>query len=64
MKVFKNLNITKETTIECSYVMNTILVNGEAVGLILIISKDEKLGETEAQMSGIVASFMTKYLEQ
>ena len=44
--------------------MNTILVNGEAVGLILIISKDEKLGETEAQMSGIVASFMTKYLEQ
>lgn len=61
---FKNLNITKETTIECSYVMNTILVNGEAVGLILIISKDEKLGETEAQMSGIVASFMTKYLEQ
>lgn len=61
---FKELEILNDDSLECSYVLNTILVNGEAVGLILIISEDEKLGENEMQMAGIVSSFMTKYLEQ
>ena len=55
---FKELEILNDDSLECSYVLNTILVNGEAVGLILIISEDEM------QMAGIVSSFMTKYLEQ
>lgn len=61
---FKELKILNDDSLECSFVLNTILVNGEAVGLILIISEDEKLGENEMQMAGIVSSFMTKYLEQ
>ena len=61
---FKELNFIDEEIITCSYVMSTILVNGEAAGMILIISEDEKLGETEMQIAGIVSSFMTKYLEQ
>ncbi len=61
---FKELNVTDNKTITCSYVINTILVNGEAVGLILILNEDEKLGESEMQMANIASSFMTKYLEQ
>lgn len=61
---FKELNIIEEETLTCSYAMSTILVNGEAIGMILIVSEDEKLGENEVQMAGIVSSFMTKYLEQ
>ena len=61
---FKELNFIEEENITCSYVMSTILVNGEAVGMILIISEDEKMGESEMQMASIVSSFMTKYLEQ
>ena len=61
---FKELKLVDEDTITCSYVMSTILVNGEATGMILIISEDEKLGESEMQMASIVSSFMTKYLEQ
>lgn len=61
---FKELNLIKDDIITCSYVMSTILVNGEAAGMILIISEDEKLGESEMQMASIVSSFMTKYLEQ
>lgn len=61
---FKELNVTDDKTITCSYVINTILVNGEAVGLILILNEEEKLGESEMQMSSIASSFMTKYLEQ
>jgi len=61
---FKELSVMDNEKITCSYVMSTILVNGEATGMILIISEDEKLGETEVQMAGIASSFMTKYLEQ
>ena len=61
---FKELNFIKDETLTCSYVMSTILVNGEAAGMILIISEEEKLGESEMQMASIVSSFMTKYLEQ
>ena len=61
---FKELKLVEEEIITCSYVMSTILVHGEAAGMILIISEDEKLGESEMQMAGIVSSFMTKYLEQ
>ena len=61
---FKELKILEDEIITCSYVMSTILVNGEATGMILIISEEEKMGESEMQMAGIVSSFMTKYLEQ
>lgn len=61
---FKELKFVEDEELTCSYVMSTILVNGEATGMILIISEDEKLGESEMQMAGIVSSFMTKYLEQ
>ena len=61
---FKELNFVEEENITCSYVMSTILVNGEAAGMIFIISEEEKLGESEMQMASIVSSFLTKYLEQ
>ena len=61
---FKDLNFVEDEIITCSFVMSTILVNGEATGMILIISEDEKMSESEMQMAGIVSSFMTKYLEQ
>ena len=61
---FKELKIVDDEELTCSYVMSTILVNGEATGMILIVSEDEKLGETEMQMASIASSFMTKYLEQ
>lgn len=61
---FKELNFIEDEEIECSYILSTILVNGEAAGMIVIISQDEKLGEVEMQLASIVSSFMTKYLEQ
>ena len=61
---FKEFNFVENNSITCSYVMSTILVNGEAAGMIIIISEDEKLGDSEMQIASIVSSFMTKYLEQ
>ena len=60
----KELNFVNNEILECSYILSTILVNGEAAGMIVIISEEEKLGEAEMQLASIVSSFMTKYLEQ
>ena len=61
---FKELNFVNQDVIECSYILSTIIVNSEAVGMIIIISKEEKLTEVEMQLANIVSSFITKYLEQ
>ena len=60
----KELNLIDEKEINCSYVINTIVANGEAMGSIIIISEEEKLGENEMQIASIVSSFITKYLEE
>ena len=61
---FKELNLVNEEEIECSYILSTILVNAEAIGMIVIISETDKLSEIEMQLANIVSTFITKYLEQ
>ena len=62
---FKPLSFVKdESDLTCSYVMSTILVNGEAIGMVLIINEEEKMTDSEMQMASIASSFITKYLEQ
>ena len=63
-KHFKELNFINEEEIECSYILSTILVNAEAIGMIVIISEKDKLSEIEMQLANIVSTFITKYLEQ
>ena len=60
----KNLKIMDNKIINCSYADSTILVDGEAIGLIMIISEKDKLTDFEMKIVEIVSSFLTKYLEQ
>lgn len=60
----KDLNILDNKTIKCSYADSTIIVDGEAIGLIMILSEDDKLTEFEMRLVEIVSSFLTKYLEE
>lgn len=61
---FKEVSFIEDVSIKCSYVTSTILVNGEAVGMIVILSEKEKLGDSEVQIASIVSSFISKYLEE
>ena len=63
-KHFKELNFVETEEITCSYILVSILVNSESVGMIVILSEEEKLSEVEMQLACIVSSFITKYLEQ
>lgn len=58
----KNLNLINDKTIECTYAINTILINGDAVGLIIIFSTDEKLSDVDSNIVKIVSNFLERYL--
>ena len=60
----KEIEIIDNEKINCSYVLSTIIASGEAVGIIIIISEEEKLSDIEMQLANIVSSFITKYLEE
>ena len=60
----KDLKIMDNKIIKCSYADSTILSNGEAIGLIMILSEKDKLTEFEMNLVEIVSSFLTKYLEE
>ena len=61
---FKELSIIQNNKLECSYAVNTITINGDAVGLIIIFSGDEKLDETDAKIIKIVCGFLERYLSE
>lgn len=61
---FKEIDITENNKYNCSYVTNPIIKDGECIGIILIFSLTDKLNIEHLQISNIVSSFITKYLEE
>lgn len=61
---FKDYEVIDNKIIKCSFVSNTIIASGEAVGMIIVLSENEKLSENEMQIASIVSAFITKYLEE
>lgn len=59
----KNLRLTNDKVIDCTYVINSIICNGDAVGLVLIVSTEDKITELDEKIAQIAAQFLSKYLE-
>lgn len=60
----KNLNISEDRSEYCSYVINTIISNGDSIGLIIILSTDDKISEIEEKTSQIASQFFGKHIEE
>ena len=60
----KTLKLKNDEEIECTYAMNSIICHGDAVGLVIILSEDEKIAELEEKIAQIAAQFLSKYLEE
>lgn len=59
----KSLKLVNDKKIDCTYVINSIICNGDAVGLVLIVSTDDKITELDEKIAQIAAQFLSKYLE-
>lgn len=60
----KKLKIVEsQEAIECTYVIQSIICHGDAVGLVIILSEDNHISELEERIAGIASHFLSKYLE-
>ncbi len=60
----KEINIINEKKENCSYVINTIISNGDSIGLIIILSTNDKIGDLEEKTAQIASQFFGKHIEE
>ena len=60
----KEINIVEHKSEKCSYVINTIISNGDSIGLIIILSAEESLGDLEEKTAQIASQFFGKHIEE
>ncbi len=60
----KKVNIINEKQEYCSYVINTIISNGDSIGLIIILSLDDKISSLEIKTAQIASQFFGKHIEE
>ncbi len=57
------INLSNDLIEEGSYVMCPILVDGDSVGLVIMISFEKPIGELEEKIAQITAQFLGKHIE-
>lgn len=60
----KELQITEDDVINCSYINETIVANSEEIGIICLYRLDRSVDKTDLKVVNIVSSFLTKYIEE
>lgn len=60
----KDIQIIEDENIECTYIINSIFAHGDVVGLVIILSEEDKINEMEEKIANIASSFLSKYLEE
>lgn len=60
----KTISIIEDSPIEASYVIESIVTNGDVAGLFIILSEEENITEIEEKVARIAAEFFMKYLEE
>lgn len=63
-KYSKELVITDDYSLNCTYAINTIMVNGEPTGLVIILSDDSIVDINDMKISQIAANFLSKSIEE
>jgi AbrB family transcriptional regulator (stage V sporulation protein T) len=60
----KVIELTPEDKEEASYAISTIIVNGDAIGLIIIFSLESEITEVEEKILNIATNFIGKIIEE
>ncbi len=59
----KPIKITQDE-MECTYAATPIITNGDAIGLVMILSKDDIVDEVDLKLVQIASKFLSNHLEQ
>ena len=59
----KKIKLVDDKEITCTYAISPIIVNGDSVGLVVILDTEGKIGDNEFKMAKIAAQFLKTHLE-
>lgn len=63
-KYKKPISLVDGEEIEATFCLSTIILSGDAVGLVIILSEDEQVSDTDMRICQIAAKFLAKALEE
>lgn len=58
----KEISFIENQNENCTYILRTILVNGDAVGLVILFSSEQKVNEIDEKIIQIVTNFLERQL--
>ena len=59
----KSISIIDEKTINATYAVSPIIVNGDTVGIVMIFNTDKEVDDTDYKIVQIASKFLTSHLE-
>lgn len=59
----KILYLVNDHSITCNYCLSTIISNGDALGMVIVLSDTEKIKEEDNKICQLAANFLSKMLE-
>lgn len=63
-KEFKELSLIDGEVEKCSYIISPIIVNGDVVGAVIMLSLNKNLDNFDEKTISIAAKFLGKYIEE
>lgn len=63
-ETIKNVEFVNNIVEKCNYVIYPIIASGDAVGAVIIMSKDSDISEIEEKIIKITAEFLGKHVEE
>ncbi len=62
-KYNKDLVITDDFSLECKYVINSVVANGDSVGLVIIFDRDE-ISDDDMLIASLASKILSKSIEE
>ena len=59
----KDLVITDDFSLECKYVINSVVANGDSIGLVIIFDRDE-IGDDDMLIASLASKILSKSIEE
>ena len=63
-KDFTKLEVIDGHYLKCAYVIYPIIMNGDAIGLVIVLSTKDKINKTDEKIANVTARFLGEYVEQ
>lgn len=60
----KDISLVDDKNISCTYAVSPVIVNGDNIGLVMILSTEEEVQNEDLKIAQIASKFLNTHLEQ